>query len=290
MGISQTTAALPILLVPSLINPSAVLDLSPHQSLLEWLTGQGFDAMLLDWGVPTAADREQSIAQHVEQLLVPLLDKIAEPVHLVGYCLGGTMAMAAAMLRPVRSLTLIATPWHFDNYPDAARRQLADLWQRGGRAVDALGLLPMELLQTAFWGLDPDRTVQKYAALAKCRVDDPHVARFAALEDWANDGAPLTAAAGLDLFEHFVGANVTGNGQWLVGGRTMRPADLAVPARHFTAANDRIAPAATAPVGIETIPCPSGHVGMIAGSRAREGCWEPLVAWLRSVDQDQSRS
>jgi polyhydroxyalkanoate synthase len=60
--------------------------------------------------------------------------------------------------------------------------------------------------------------------------------------------------------------------------------------RHFVARNDRIAPAETAPDEIEAIPCPSGHVGMITGSRAREGCWEPLADWLRSVDQAHSRS
>jgi len=280
----------PVLLVPSLINPAQVLDLDSERSMLQWLGGAGFRAMLLDWGTPSPQEGQLGIAGHVERYLLPLIDRIGEPVHLVGYCLGGTMTMAAARLAEVRSLTLLATPWHFSRYPAESRSSLAELWQRQKAQVQTLGLMPMEMLQTAFWGLDPERTVSKFAALAGRSIDDPLVTGFAALEDWANDGAPLTAAAGEDLFCRLLGDDVTGNGQWHVGGTIIRPEDIAAPVRHFVARNDRIAPSETAPDEIEAIPCPSGHVGMITGSRAREGCWEPLAEWLRSVDQAHSRS
>ena len=64
------------------------------------------------------------------------------------------------------------------------------------------------------------------------------------------------------------GADLPGSGRWMVGGRAMSDA-LAVPALHFTAADDRIAPAATVPAG-PTQAVPSGHVGMIVGRKARE--------------------
>lgn len=280
----------PVLLVPSLINPADVLDLDGERSLLQWLGDAGFRAMLLDWGTPSAQEGGLGIAGHVERYLLPLLRGLGEPVHLVGYCLGGTMTMAAARLAEVRSLTLLATPWHFSRYPEEARTGLADLWLQQQAQVQTLGLMPMEMLQTAFWGLDPERTVSKFAALAGRSIDDALVTGFAALEDWANDGAPLTAAAGEDLFCRLLGADVTGNGQWHVGGTMIRPEDIAAPMRHFVARNDRIAPAETAPDAVDAIPCPSGHVGMITGSRAREGCWQPLADWLRSVDQAHSRS
>ncbi|QJQ33100.1 alpha/beta hydrolase [Sphingomonas lacunae] len=288
--LGTTVSGAPLLLVPSLINPSHVLDLDAERSLLAWLGTNGHAAMLLDWGVPELSERDLTIAGHVEGYLVPLLEQLGEPVHLVGYCLGGTMAIAASRILPVRSLTLMATPWHFGRYPADARASLARLWKRQEAQVQTMGLMPMEMLQTAFWGLDPDRTVSKFAALAGRSIDDPVVTGFAALEDWANDGAPLTAAAGEDLFCRLMHDDQTGAGQWLVAGKAIRPEDIAVPVRHFVAHNDRIAPAETAPDGIDAVPCPSGHVGMITGSRAQLGCWEPLAEWLRSVDQAQSRS
>jgi polyhydroxyalkanoate synthase len=270
----------PVVLVPSLINPARVLDLREGRSLLAWLGAAGFRAMLLDWGHPDATEAGRDIAGHVESALLPLLDDIGEPAHLVGYCLGGTMTMAAAALRPVRSLALLATPWRFAGYPDESRAALMRLWQENGDAVEQIGLMPIELLQTAFWSLDPQRTVAKYAALAGRAADDPHVAAFAALEDWANEGAPLTAAAGRDLLERFVGRDDPGLGAWRCGDVPIDPAQLPARAMQFVAHEDRIAPARTASDALPIRPCPSGHVGMIVGGAALEGCWKPLRDWL----------
>lgn len=269
-----------VLLVPSLINSSAVLDLDTDRSLLGDLAAHGFRPMLVDWGCPSPADAEQTIGDHILDMLIPLIDAVGEPVHLVGYCLGGTMALAAAALRPVRSLTLLATPWHFDRYPLQSQQALARLWTDNAAHVREMGLAPVELLQTAFWGLDPDRTVAKFAALAGRNSEDPYVANFVAVEDWANSGAPLTAAAAGDLFTWLGGADRPGAGQWAVGGRIVDAASLGCPALHLTALDDRIAPVETAPVAIRALPCPSGHVGMIVGSRAEQGCRKPLRLWL----------
>jgi polyhydroxyalkanoate synthase subunit PhaC len=260
-----------------------VMDLDADRSLLRWLGQRGFRAMLVDWGAPDAASKDLDLAGHVTEMLLPALAVVGKPMHLVGYCLGGVLAAAAAQLLPVRSLTLIATPWHFARYPAVSRAQLSALWESQRAAVHALGVLPMELLQSAFWSLDPQRTVSKFAALADYADDDPRLAGFTVLEDWANSGDPLTAGAGRDLFERLIGDDITGERQWQVGGVTVDPALLRCPTQQITAADDRIAPAATACDAIPAIACPSGHVGMMVGSRAERGCWEPLARWLEGT-------
>lgn len=270
----------PVVLVPSLINSSMVLDLDDERSLLGNLAANGFSAMLVDWGVPNADNRTCSIADHVTDLLAPMVTAIGEPVHVVGYCLGGTMAIALAAMLPVRSLTLLATPWHFCRYPDTARQSLAQLWRANHADVATMGLAPIELLQSAFWGLDPERTVAKFAALAERLPTDRDIVGFAAVEDWANNGAALTQAAASDLFERFIADDAPGAGRWVVDGQIVDPAKLRCPTRHFTASDDRIAPSATAPDAIATSACPSGHVGMIVGHRAESGCRKPLRDWL----------
>lgn len=269
----------PVVLIPSLINPSSVLDLDEDRSLLAFLGGNSRQAMVLDWGVPSPGEAALDIAGHIETHLLPLLEAIGEPVHLVGYCLGGTMSVAAAQLAPVRSLTLLATPWRFSHYPLSARSALTTMWEDARAVVDALGQMPVELLQTAFWSLDPDRTLAKYAALAALPDADPALVAFAALEDWANDGAPLTAAAACDLFERFLGGDDPGGERWRVGDTLINPAKLRCPAFQLTASNDRIAPAATASETIRARVCEAGHVGMMVGSRAESQCWRPLLEW-----------
>src|SRR3546814_13235785 len=77
----------------------------------------------------------------------------------------------------------------------------------------------MEVLQSGFWALDPARTIRKYAAFADLPEKSDEAQGFVRLEDWANEGAPLTYAAGCDLFERLYRANETATGQWRVGGR-----------------------------------------------------------------------
>ena len=266
----------PAVLIPSLINPPGVLDLDPDVSLSAAVAGMGRQVLLLDWG-EAGGRAGLSVAGHVEELLLPLLREIGEPAALVGYCLGGTMAIAAAGLVPAERVVTIAAPWHFDGYPDEARTALATLWRRSREAAQALGALPMEVLQAAFWSLDPERTVAKFARLSELEPHSAEERRFVALEDWANEGEPLPCPAARELIEDFFGADLPGSGRWTVAGRQIGP-NLPVPLLNCTASNDRITPAATAPEG-EDARIPAGHVGMIVGS-AREQLHRALAAFL----------
>jgi polyhydroxyalkanoate synthase len=253
----------PLVLVPSLINPPSILDLDDEVSLAEGLAEAGRRVLLLDWG---KADhrRELSVAGHVEAILVPLIASLGEPASLLGYCLGGTMAIAAANLLPVERVVTLAAPWHFSGYPDEARNSLQRLWAASARAAEQLGALPMEVLQSAFWSLDPERTVAKFAKFAELNADSDEARRFVTLEDWANEGEPLPFPAARELLEDLFGSDLPGKGEWRVAGRAMTDR-LDCPALHITAASDRITPAAAAPRG-DSVQIPSGHVGMIVGS------------------------
>ena len=259
------------MLVPSLINPPRILDLDEQVSLAAAISRMGRRALLLDWG--QADERyDLSVSDHVEHLLLPLLATLGEPAALVGYCLGGTMAIAAANLGEAERVATIAAPWRFASYPDSSRQALSDMWRHSERAAKQLGALPMEVLQAAFWSLDPHRTVRKFAEFGRLDPVSAEARRFVELEEWANEGEPLPYPAAKELIEDIFGRDVPGSGEWIAGG------ELSVPALHFTADHDRIAPAATAPPGYR-IALPSGHVGMIVGS-AREQLHSALAAFL----------
>jgi len=276
-GTGSNAAAPPVLFVPSLINPPGVLDMG-DRSLLRWLGGQGRRVLLLDWGWPGPDRRTLSVAGHVERILLPLMRGLGGPVDLVGYCLGGTMALAAARLGPARSVATIAAPWHFDGFPAEARAGLDGLWAAAQPAVRALGLLPMEVLQSAFWSLDPARTIAKFEAFAG--LDGEEARTFVMLEDWANDGPPLAEAAAREMFETLFAGNAPGTGQWAVGGERIDPSALSIPLLNIVSTTDRIVPAATAVRAGERLDLALGHVGMVVGSRARQALWEPLAGWL----------
>lgn len=275
----------PLVLVPSLINPPDVLDLSAERSLMRFLGRMGHDALLVDWGTPGPEDRDEGLAAHVANRLLPLLASLPEPPMLLGYCLGGTLAIGAAsamaaMGRPARALVTIAAPWDFAGYAPALRQQIGTIWSGAKPVCERLGLVPMEVLQSGFWALDAERTIRKYADFAALPTGDPREAAFIALEDWANAGAPLTLMAGRELLEECYGANRTGTGGWSVAGTPADPRACHCPTLAIVSSRDRIVPAAAAPWAASLRAVDLGHVGMMIGSSAPSAVWAPLAAWL----------
>jgi polyhydroxyalkanoate synthase subunit PhaC len=262
----------PAVLVPSLINPPDVLDLAPGQSLAAHLAAAGFRPLLVDWG---DTPEPLGLAELVTERLVPLIATLGQPVPLVGYCLGGTLALAAARAGVASRVALLAAPWRFAGYGEPARNALAQWWQQARAIAGPLGVVPMDLLQPAFWALDPAALAAKFERLAD--ADDTTVAAFARLEDWANGGAPLSLAVAADLAALFE-TGATG-----IAGDTLP--DLAI--LDVVAMRDRIVPPAAAlslPGEAHRLEIDGGHVGMVVGGRARELLWEPLAQWLRAAD------
>lgn len=257
----------PVVLVPSLINPPNILDLDEQVSLADAIAECGRRVLLLDWGEARARG-DLDVGGHVSQLLVPLLQTLHEPPALVGYCLGGTMAIAAANLVAVDSVATLAAPWRFSAYPDDSRASLQRLWESSRSTAQQLDALPMEVLQGAFWSLDPLRTVTKFARFAELAPDSAAARRFVALEDWANEGEPLPCLAARELIEDLFGRDLPGEGEWHVAGQPIA-GSLDCPLLNIAAANDRITPAAACPRG-DTRQIDAGHVGMVVGSARSE--------------------
>ena len=184
-----------VLFVPSLINRATVLDLAPGRSMLRFLAQNGARPLLLDWGWPGPAERRFGLTDYIAGRLERALAAQRTPVVLAGYCMGGLLALAAALRRPdrVRALALIATPWDFHASASGRAAAAAALLPGLEPIMEATGTLPTDLLQTLFAGLDPFGIAQKYRAFARLDPASERAGLFVALEDWLNDGVPLAA-------------------------------------------------------------------------------------------------
>lgn len=121
---TKTVYKEPILMLPAWIMKYYILDLQPQNSLVNWLTQQGHTVFIVSWRNPTSEDRHLGMDEYFRLGAMAAIDAVSRAIpktkiHLMGYCLGGTLAMitAAAMAKNnddrIKSLTLLAAQGDF---------------------------------------------------------------------------------------------------------------------------------------------------------------------------------
>ncbi len=286
------TDGAPVLVVPSLVNRAYILDLAEGKSLLRYLADIGLRPLLVDWGRPDTTERRFNLTDYIagrlEAAAEAAVTAAGTPVAVVGYCMGGLLALALAQRRPrlVSSLALLATPWDFHAERPGQARLLGKLAEVLARAFAALGEVPVDVLQMLFAALDPLLALRKFsrfAALAEGSVEERD---FVAVEDWLNDGVPLALPVALECLGGWYGDNTPGRGRWQVASQPVIPARVAVPSLVVVPGQDRIVPPATAAAladglrGSERLTPPLGHIGMMVAREAPAAVWQPLGRWL----------
>jgi poly(3-hydroxyalkanoate) synthetase len=284
----------PVLVVPSLINRATILDLAPDQSLVRALAARGLRVFMLDWGWPDAQARTLDLNALITGRLSRAIGHLAAdfgPVTLVGYCMGGLLALAAALHEPdkVAALGLLATPWDFHIGRKPGEFGVEKLLAALEPLMQTHGTLPVDALQMLFNLEDPHAVGDKYREFGTTDQTSERARNFVAFEDWLNDGIPLAAPIARETFGGWYGENLPARLQWCVGDAAVNPANLRVPSLVALAVRDRIVrlesglPLARALPGCTLLQPEAGHVGMIAGRSAEAMLWSPLAAWARNI-------
>ena len=290
--------AKPVLLVPSLINRHYVLDLLPGKSFAEYLVKQGHDVYCIDWGTPTDEDRYVTFDDVTDRYLGRVVRRVAamsqcDDVHLLGYCLGGTLAAIHAAARPehVASLTLLAAPVKF--HDDG----LLSTWVRSptfdlAAMVAAFGNVPWQLMQGAFQLLRPTLPLAKAVTMLDRAWNDEFLDGFLALETWGNDNVSFPGACYERYVTDLYRADELARGELRLSGRPARLDAVRCPVLAVTFEHDEIVPWASAAAVLDLVGTadkhhmhlPGGHVGAVVSKSAARGLWPALAKFWADRD------
>jgi poly(3-hydroxyalkanoate) synthetase len=280
-----------ILLIPSMINGSEILDLLPQRSFVRWMAGQGFDVYLLDWGKPAADDGLQTLDGGVVKRLLSAARVVQArqgggPVDALGYCMGGTLLLGAAATEDTlfNRLILLSAPWDFHAGDPRMMAQVMTGTPSALSLLEEKSFLPIDWIQNVFAHVNPRLAIDKFSAFLEMTPDSEEEKIFIAVEDWLNGGQDLSAGVARACILDWYAANKPAKGEWV---------DLGVLSGHpvlvVGAGKDILVPPESAYAVLQHIPGadklgPScGHISLMAGRKARETVWQPICDWLNPL-------
>lgn len=279
-----------VLLIPSMINGNEILDLLPQRSFVRWLSAQGFDVYLLDWGEPIddegLQDLDSGVIERLARLGSFLSERTGNPVNTIGYCMGGTLLIGAAARYPDRfgKLVVLSAPWDFHAGDPRMLAQVTTGTPLALQLLEAKTSLPVDWIQNVFARVNPTLAMNKFSNFLDMVSGSPEEDVFIAVEDWLNGGQDLSAGVARACILDWYGHNKPARGQWvdlenLAGHPALVVAadkDILVPPESAIVAAQQIE-------GADVMHPPCGHISLMAGRNAQDMVWEPIGKWLKGL-------
>jgi polyhydroxyalkanoate synthase len=247
---TDEVAAEPVLIVPAWIMKYYILDLSPRNSLVNYLVSQGKTVFIISWKNPGEEDRDLGMREYLQDGVMAAFDVVGKVVpdrkiHAVGYCLGGTLLSIAAayMARDgddrLKTMSLFAAQIDF--------REAGEITTFLGESTYTF----LEALMSKQGYLDIDSMVDAFSSL---RVSDlvhgPKVQRYLLGQDrslndlmsWNEDGTRLPYRMHTEYLQNCYMENNLAEARYEVDGQPVCIGDISVPAFVLGTATDHVAP------------------------------------------------
>jgi len=291
---------LPLLMVPPLAAPPQCFDLRRGCSLAEHFTALGYPTYLVDYGRIGFDDRELGLEHWVEDVLPQaaadvMADHGTEQVQIVGWCLGGIMALLSVAdgKIPAASVAMVASPFDFAQVALMAPiRRLAGLTRgaAGTALYRLMGGAPAPLVTAGFRLSSIDKLITKPIAIGTHLNDRDFLAQIEAVDALMGNMVAYPGRTFGQLYHRFFRVNDLHDGKLeLSEGNEIDLGKIDVPVLTVAGQGDVLAPKpAVHHVGdlltgapeVRLASAPGGHLGVLTGRAARNSTWQHLDEFL----------
>ncbi|MBB5740699.1 class I poly(R)-hydroxyalkanoic acid synthase [Brevundimonas aurantiaca] len=248
---TETQHRIPLLIFPPWINKFYILDLQPGNSLIRWLSSQGFTVFVCSWVNPDRDKAGYGFDDYLEKGVYRAVEKTLEQagtdrLNAVGYCIGGTLLGAALAHMAARDDKRIAAATFFAAQHDFAEAGdlllfTDDHWiAEIERQMDAAGgVLPGAAMADTFNALRSNDLIWSFFVSNYLLGKDPPAFD---LLFWNADQTRMPKALHLAYLRQMYGANALAQGAFKIGGLTADLSKVTIPLYFQASREDHIAP------------------------------------------------
>jgi polyhydroxyalkanoate synthase len=241
---------IPVVIFPPWINKYYVLDLKPENSLIKWITEQGYTLFVVSWINPDKTYADVGMDDYIEDGFLTAIREAkaicgTKQVNAVGYCIAGTtLHLTLALMakrgdRSVKSATFFTaltdfsvqgefTPFLQDDFVDGIEKE-----------IDKKGVLRSFIMSRTMSFLRSKDLIYQPAVRSYMMGEAPPA--FDLLY-WNGDGANLPGRMTVEYLRGLCQKNEFVNDGFEVCGETLRIGDVKVPVMSVTCETDHIAP------------------------------------------------
>ena len=306
LPIQRPQHAVPLVLVPPLGVTVETFDLMPNRSLVRYMAARGFKTYLICWGTPQRRHAKLGMKDYADRMMGEALDAVRahsqqQQVSLMGWCMGGLLALLHAGLQPegrIRNIVTVASP--IDMRGGGLVAGVAQIVNKPAKLIRKytdlrLNMLKPELFHTpgfvttiVFKLTDPIASVTTYWDLITNLWDREFVESHTTTSDYLNNMLTYPAGVVADMLVKVVVDNSLAQGEFVLGRKVSRFARIQAPIFVFAGASDALISASTAEGILDLVGstdkrfevAPGGHMGVILGATAQNAVWRKSADWL----------
>ncbi len=247
---TEKVREIPLVIFPPWINKFYILDLKEQNSLIKWVTEQGYTLFIVSWINPDVSYADVGMEKYIEEGYLAAIREVrsitgAPKVNAVGYCIAGTtLALTLSLLKArgdtsINSATFFTALTDFDNQGEFTPFLQDDFVDGIEAEVEAQGILRAFILGRTMSFLRSNDLIYKPAIRSYMLGEAPPA--FDLLY-WNGDGTNLPGRMTMQYLRSLCQQNLfAGDGIELMG-ETLRLSDIDVPLMAVTCETDHIAP------------------------------------------------